>query len=176
MSSIQRRSRTIYIRKLTVEDGEELWTLRLRALTDNPEAFASTYEETLRRGKEQFIHRLLPKEDAFYLGAFEPDLVGMVYFRRDEGIKYQHKGYILSMYVRPESRGFGIGKALLQEVIIQAKRLSGLEQLLLSVVTTNDAARSLYRAMGFEVYGTILQAMKEGEQYWDEELMVLRLQ
>jgi ribosomal protein S18 acetylase RimI-like enzyme len=176
MSRIQGRRRTIHIRKLTVEDGEVLWTLRLRALKDNPEAFASTYEETLRRGKEQFIHRLLPKEGAFYLGAFEPDLVGMVYFRRDEGIKNQHKAYILSMYVRPESRGLGIGKALLQEVITQAKRLSGLEQLHLSVVTSNEAARSLYRAMGFEVCGTILQAMKAGEQYWDEELMVLRLQ
>jgi ribosomal protein S18 acetylase RimI-like enzyme len=119
---------------------------------------------------------LLPKEHAFYLGAFDSDLAGMVYFRRDEGIKNQHKGYILSMYVRPESRGLGIGKALLQEVITQERRLSGLEQLHLSVVTSNEAARSLYRAMGFQVCGTILQAMKEGEQYWDEELMVLRLQ
>ena len=56
-----------------------------------------------------------------------------------------------------------------------ANRLSGLEQLHLMVVTTNDAARSLYRSMGFEVYGTVLQAFKVDEQYWDEELMVLRL-
>ena len=81
----------------------------------------------------------------------------------------------MSMYVRPESRGLGLGKALLQEVITQANHLSGLEQLHLAVVTTNVAARSLYRAMGFKVYGTMLQAMKLDEQYWDEELMVLRL-
>ena len=43
------------------------------------------------------------------------------------------------------------------------------------VVTTNEAARSLYRSMGFEVYGTVQKAFKEGDQYWDEELMVLRL-
>ena len=111
------RRRAIFIRKLTVEDGEALWNLRLRALKDNPEAFAATYEETLRNGTEQFIQRMHPKEDAFYLGAFDPALVGMVYFRRDGGIKNQHKGHILSMYVRPESRGLGVGKALLQEVI-----------------------------------------------------------
>jgi len=149
--------------------------LRLRALKDNPEAFAATYEEALRNGKEQFIQRIHPKEDAFYLGAFESDLIGMVYFRRDEGSKNLHKGRVLGMYVQPESRGLGVGKALLQEVITQAQRLSGLEQLHLMVVTTNDAARSLYRSMGFEVYGTILQAFKADEQYWDEELMVLRL-
>jgi hypothetical protein len=74
-------------RKLTVEDGEALWSLRLRALKDNPEAFAATYKETLRNGKEHFIHRIHPEEDAFYLGAFEPGLVGMIYFRRDEGRK-----------------------------------------------------------------------------------------
>ena len=164
------------VRKLTEEDGEALWTLRLKALKDNPEAFAATYEETLRSGKERLIHRLRLDEEAFYLGAFESGLVGMLYFRRDEGGKNYHKGRILSMYVQPESRGLGVGKALLREVITQANSISGLEQLHLMVVTTNDAARSLYRSMGFEVYGTILQAMKVDEQYWDEELMVLRLQ
>lgn len=149
--------------------------MRLRALKDNPEAFASTYEETLSKGKEYFILRIHPKEDAFYLGAFEPDLAGMVYFRRDEGRKNLHKGRILGMYVQPESRGRGVGKALLQEVITQSNHLSGLEQLHLMVVTTNDAARALYLSMGFVVYGKVLQAFKEGEQYWDEEFMVLRL-
>ena len=160
------------VRKLTEEDGEALWTLRLKALKDNPEAFAATYEETLRNVEEYFIHRNRPKEDAFYLGAFESGLVGMLYFRRDEGGKNHHKGRILSMYVQPESRGLGVGKALLREVITQANSISGLEQLHLMVVTTNDAARSLYRSMGFEVYGTVLQAFKVDEQYWDEELMV----
>ena len=149
--------------------------MRLRALKDNPEAFAATYEEALRNGKEQFNQRIHPKEDAFYLGAFKPGLAGMVYFRRDEGRKNLHKGRILSMYVKPESRGLGVGKALLQKAITHANRLSGLEQLHLMVVTTNNAARSLYRSMGFEVYGTVPQAFKVDEQYWDEELMVLRL-
>jgi len=170
------RRRAIFIRKLTVEDGEALWKFRLRALKDNPEAFASTYEQTLRNGKEQFIQRMHPKEDAFYLGVFDPALIGMVYFRRDEGRKSHHKGYVLGMYVQPESRGLGVGKALLQEVITRSHHLSGLEQLHLMVVTTNEAARTLYRSMGFEVYGTLLQAFKLGEQYWDEELMVLRLE
>ena len=163
------------MRKLTVEDGEALWTLRLRALKDNPEAFAATHAETLRNGKEHFILRNRPKKDAFYLGAFESGLVGMVYFRRDEGSKNHHKGRILGMYVQPENRGLGLGKALLREVITQANSFTGLEQLHLMVVTTNDAARSLYRSLGFQVYGTMLQAMKVDEQYWDEELMVLRL-
>src|SRR5260221_12769664 len=101
--------------------------------------------------------------------------MGLIYSQQKEEPKNRHKGRILSMYVQPESRGQGLGKALLQEVIAQAKQLVGVEQLHLTVVTTNAAARSLYHSMGFEVYGTIQRALKMDEQYWDEEQMVLHL-
>ena len=111
----------------------------------------------------------------FYLGAFDETLIGMVGFYREEGIKDRHKGYVVSMYVLPEKRGYGMGKALMQELIAQAKQLAGLEQLQLAVVTTNRAACLLYRSLGFEVYGTEPRALKMGEHYWDEDLMVLGL-
>ncbi|GAC1393911.1 MAG: GNAT family N-acetyltransferase [Ktedonobacteraceae bacterium] len=168
----------MFVRTLTEADGDALWSLRLRALIDNPEAFATTYEETLIAGKERLVESLCQQE-AFYLGAFNPgpklDLIGVVYFRRDEGHKNRHKGRILGMYVRPESRGQGVGKVLLQEVITQTKQFVGVEQLHLMVVTSNTAARSLYRSLGFEVYGTMRRAMKMNEHYWDEEMMVRHL-
>jgi ribosomal protein S18 acetylase RimI-like enzyme len=165
----------MFVRKLTEEEGEALWTLRLRALTDNPEAFATTYEETLASGRERLVEGL-HQEEAFYVGAFEHGLIGMVFFRREEGCKNRHKGRILGMYVQPESRGQGVGKALLQEAITQARRLDGVEQLHLTVVTANAPALSLYHSMGFEVYGTIQRALKMDEQYWDEVQMALRWQ
>lgn len=165
------------IRKLAEDDIEALWSLRLRALRDNPEAFGSTYEETLQRGMESFRQRLRqPHAETFYLGAFEEEsLVGMVGFFRENGLKGQHKGYIISMYTAPEQRGRGVGKALVAEAIVQARAIPGIEQLHLAVVTTNTAARQLYQSLGFEVYGLEPRALKQGEQYWDEELMVLRL-
>ena len=165
------------IRKLTEEDIEALWSLRLRALRDSPEAFGSTYEETLQRGMESYRQRLRqPHAETFFIGAFEEgSLVGMVGFFREPGTKSQHKGYIISMFTAPEQRGKGVGKALVAEAIAQAQTISGLEQLLLAVVTTNTAASRLYRSLGFEVYGLEPHALKQGGQYWDEELMVLRL-
>ncbi len=165
------------IRKLTEDDLDSLWALRLRALKDNPEAFGSTYEETLARGDEWMRQRLRAKEDeTFYLGAFEESsLIGKVAFFREEGIKTRHKGYVISMFVASEGRGLGAGKALLQELIARARQIEGLEQLHLAVVTSNQVAYQLYRSLGFEVYGTEPRALKSGEQYWDEYLMVLRL-
>lgn len=164
-------------RKLTEEDIDQLWSIRLRSLQDNPEAFGSTYGETLERGKENMRQRLLkPHAETFYIGAFEDErLVGIVGFFRESGTKGQHKGYIISMYVAPEQRGRGIGKALVTEAIAQARTIPGLDQLLLAVVTTNTAARQLYRSLGFEAYGLEPRALKYGDQYWDEELMILRL-
>jgi len=165
------------IHKLKEEDIEALWNLRLRALKDNPEAFGSTYEETLQRGKESYQQRLRqPHTETFYIGAFDDgSLVGIVGYYREMGVKSQHFGYIVSMYVVPEQRGQGIGKALVAEAIAQARAIAGLEVLLLAVVTTNTAARRLYRSLGFEVYGVQPRALKQGEQYWDEELMILCL-
>jgi RimJ/RimL family protein N-acetyltransferase len=166
------------IRKLTEDDLDALWALRLRGLKDNPEAFGSTYEETLARGKESMQQRLRAEEnETFFLGAFEESrLIGKVAFFREEGTRSRHKGYVISMFVAPESRGLGAGKALVQALIARARQIEGLEQLHLAVVTTNQAAYQLYRSLGFEVYGTEPRALKAGEEYWDEYLMVLRLQ
>ncbi len=164
------------VRILTEDDLDALWPLRLRALKDNPEAFGSTYEETLARGNEWMRQRLRASEnETFYLGAFEKNLIGIVAFYREEASKTRHKGYVVSMYVAPESRGLGAGKALMQALIARARQIEGIEQLHLAVVTTNSVAYQLYRSLGFEVYGTEPRALKSGGEYWDEYLMVLRL-
>jgi ribosomal protein S18 acetylase RimI-like enzyme len=167
------------IRVLTEADASKLYELRLRALQESPEAFGSTYAETVLRGVESYRQRLLqPLTENFTLGAYSSSdtLVGMVAFFRETGEKDRHKGYIVSMYVEPESRGQGMGRALVGEAIAHARQVPDVVQLQLAVVTSNDAARHLYLSLGFVVYGLEPRALRLGEdQYWDEELMILRL-
>jgi ribosomal protein S18 acetylase RimI-like enzyme len=168
----------VVLRVLTEADAREAYELRLQALQESPEAFGSTYAETVRRGVDSYRQRMLrPPDETFTLGAFSSNtLVGMVAFFRDTGEKDRHKGYIVSMYVEPESRGQGIGRALVGEAIALARQVPDVVQLQLAVVTSNVAARHLYLSLGFAVYGLEPRALRLGEdQYWDEELMVLRL-
>ena len=77
------------------------------------------------------------------------------------------------MYVSPEKRGSGIGKALVVEAINKANDLEGVEQVYLTVVTTNQPAKKLYSSMGFKVFGTEKRALKLDDTYFDEDHMVL---
>ena len=61
------------------------------------------------------------------------------------------------------------------ETITRARRIAGLEQLLLTVILPNDAARRLYHAVGFVTFGIDERGLKLGDQYWDEEQMVFHL-
>lgn len=79
------------------------------------------------------------------------------------------------MYVAPDIRGQKVGQQLLA-VLIETAAVKGLEQLNLSVVTENESAKKLYDRMGFEVYGVEKQALKNHEQYWDQEHRMLVLE
>ncbi len=166
------------IRQLSEDDADEFRALRLGALRESPEAFGSSYEETAAQPAETLTRRLRSDPDApdnFFLGAFDPSMIGMIGFHRETRLKTRHKGSILSMYVAPEARGKGIGRALVEQAIARARRQAGLEQIILFAVSTNQAARALYAGCGFTVYGVEPRALKLGDRYFDEDMMILRL-
>jgi ribosomal protein S18 acetylase RimI-like enzyme len=164
------------IRTLEERDAEQYRRLRLRALREEPEAFGSSYEEQVDCSLAWFVERIRETETRFTLGAFEGEtLVGSVMFTRETGVKQRHRGVITGMYVAPEVRGRGFGRALLLSAIERGRALAGVEQIHLAVTTRNLAARALYVSVGFVVYGTEPHALKLGGEYLDEDLMVLWL-
>ncbi len=73
-------------------------------------------------------------------------------------------------------RGRGIGEALMKETIeLARKRMSGLEIIQLKAFAYNDRALELYKKLGFVVVGRVPRANKEGNQYYDDVLMVKTL-
>ena len=159
------------MRILTEVDTEAYWKLRLRALKEEPQSFGGSYEEAVKIPLAEITPKLKSSQDSFIVGAFCPYLVGLVGCYRRSGLKLQHKGNIWGMYVAPEFRGKGLGKALMEKLIAHASTLPHLESLLLSVVTTNKVAQDLYLSLGFTTYGIERKILKIADRYFDEELM-----
>jgi len=103
-------------------------------------------------------------------------MVGQAGFVRYEGRKECHKGTVWGVYVTAAARGQGVAKAMMTQLLDRVRGYSGLEQVALSVSIPQEAARRLYSALGFEVYGYEKHALKVDETYVDEEHRVLWLQ
>jgi len=165
------------IHQLHEHDAEVFRNLRLRALREHPEAFLASFEEERMKPVEQVAEKLrISTSENFDLGAFvEGQLVGIAHFARQEGVKVKHRAYIEAMYVVPERRGLGIGRALLEQLIAHARTLTGLEELGLWVIIGNERAQTLYEAVGFQTFCIEPRSIKVGERYYDGAGMLLRL-
>ena len=167
------------IRRLTATDAAAFQALRLRALRENPEAFGSTYADEVNRPVDAVAARLGadPTESVVLAAARAPGapLAGVVGCYREGGRKRRHVGVVWGMFVAPEARGRGLGRALLVALVAEARAWPGLEQLTLTVVPENAAARALYVRHGFRSVGLAARALRDEVRYYDLESLWLPL-
>lgn len=86
--------------------------------------------------------------------------------------KLSHQS-LFAIIVDEKHRGKGVGKKLLQSLIILAKE-KGVELLHLEVYEHNPAAH-LYRKLGFKEYGIQRHFIKDGGKYLAKIMMQMRL-
>ena len=168
------------IRKLTIEDAGVFRQIRIEMCSSHPEAFGQTPEEASAIPDEKLLEWISPSDvypEKFILAEFEGDrLLGTVAFRREDSSKERHRGWIWSVYVRPEARGKGVSKRLMQHLIAECRSMDGLELLALTVSLTQTSARTLYTSLGFITTGLVLHGYKLADgRYIDHEEMMLWL-
>jgi GNAT superfamily N-acetyltransferase len=140
----------VLVRETVPEDWRALRDIRLAALRDAPDAFASTHEEQAAFTEADWLRRI--SRGGTFL-AYLPEVrasepVGLAGgYQPAPGVTE-----LISMYVRPAARGRGVGEALIDAVIgwARAKRSASVH---LWVTETNKHARLLYERRGFTLTG-----------------------
>jgi len=133
-----------------VRAGPEDWAavrdIRLRALSDAPEAFASRLSDERDRPESVWRDRLSSSDASTFLALDDGDAVGLVTAYRDPD---EHtRAHLVSLWVSPDRRGHGVATAL-TEAVLRWAQLAEIRTVGLWVTETNDAARRLYERCGF---------------------------
>lgn len=174
---IPKNNNTVIVRYLRPEDASELLALRLQALDLSREAFGSSYLEEFGTTQDDISSMLGgDQNESFMLGAFKKgQLIGMVGVIRSQGIRFRHKADMWGLYVSPDWRKHGVGRLLLDEVLIRARTMTGVRALKLSVNADQPPAIKLYSSAGFHVNGIEREALYVHGKYHVGVHMELRL-
>ena len=162
------------IRRLTAADAPEYRALRLRSLREHPTAFTSGYEEDEKLPMEVTLQRLNSPTRRMW-GAFDGgQLRGTIGLDPETRAQARHKATVVGMYVAPEVAGRGMGRALLDALVADA-RASGFELLVLTVTEGNSSAIKLYERAGFKSFGVEPRAIKVAGRAYAKNHMYLHL-
>jgi ribosomal protein S18 acetylase RimI-like enzyme len=142
------------VRPLVEGEWATFREIRLRSLLESPEAFGSTYGEESAHGEASWrdwtAGRWRGGEAIVFVAERLDRPVGTA-----TGAAYEGEpgtAYVYAMWVAPDARGAGVGRALLDEIETWA-RDRGAQRLRLNVSETNEIARRFYEACSFHETG-----------------------
>lgn len=155
------------MRPLAAADVDAYRALRLQGLRDHPHAFGADGDEEARWPTDAWVARLQRRST---FGAFiDRALVGTAALAVEPGRKQAHRGSLVGMYVAPQARGAGVGRALVMAVLDLAR--GHVETVELSVAIANAPAIALYLACGFRPYAIDADAIRVNGVPVDDVLM-----
>ncbi len=143
------------LRRITLEDASRLRDVRLAALQDSPQAFASTYDLEAARPLVEWERRTsaaaVGGDQTIVLADDEQGrAVGMVGGFRPDPESGDRQLY--GLWVDPSRRATGLGSELVEAISSWAGEV-GARRLMLWVTETNLPAVALYERLGFERTG-----------------------
>lgn len=141
------------IRQATPEDLEDMWAIFQSVIaTGDALPFADGF------GREAFQSHWFGAQTS-YVACDNSKILGICKIGAnfpDLGSHVASATYVVS----PDAQGKGIGRALVEHSLVQARANGFMAMQFNYVVSTNRAAVELYRKMGFEIVGTLPKAFR----------------
>ncbi|MDH0664896.1 GNAT family N-acetyltransferase [Pseudomonas sp. GD03858] len=147
--------------------------LRLQALLDTPDAFGSTHAAEATRSDQAWQTRveaaLASANDQLWLAREGRTPCGLIWCRLsavEPGV-----AELYQMWVSPQARGRGAGRALLRAALAWAGERQARE-VSLGVTLADSPAMGLYRSVGFRAFGPP-GPLREGSTLQVQEMRLL---
>lgn len=161
------------VHSVTTSDWRAYRELRLRALRESQDAFASTYEYESAREEGEWEVRVSAMASSSSAQAFfasqHNEVCGLVWCK-SSGIEVDVVE-LFQMWVAPDVRGFGVGRALLERAVTWAIG-QGAQRVRLGVTLADSSAMRLYKASGFHPVG-IPEPLREGSALMSQSMELI---
>lgn len=141
------------VRPMAPSDWRRYREARLRALQNDPDDFGALYADVVDNPDEFWRARLSNLSSDHDLPLFAEvggEVVGLAWGRIER--TDLHRAHLFQMWVAPEHRGHGVGRALVDAIAAWSVS-RGARSLELSVTCGNTAALRLYESAGFQPVG-----------------------
>ena len=144
----------LQIRRATASDSESIWEI-FHAVV----AHGDTYTFDPEISREEALAYWSYPSNLVYVAGFEQKVVGTYILKVNQpalGSHVANAGFMVS----PDARGLGVGRAMGEHSLIEARRLGFRAMQINFVVSTNAPAIHLWQELGFQVVGTLPGAFR----------------
>ena len=158
------------VRRLQPDDADAYRALMLDAYARHPDAFTSSAAERAALPLSWWHGRLdaAPFATEIVFGALDGEggaLVGATGLSFEAREKARHKAQLFGMVVLASHRAHGVGAALVEAALAEARSRAGVRLVQLTVTQGNAGAERLYQRFGFVPFGVEPMAVAVGEGY-----------
>jgi len=140
---------SVTVCRLVADDWQTYRAIRLAMLLESPSAFGTTHDEAAGNDEQSWRQRLA--DNVVLLASVGPTPAGSAMYSVLRAIDSGDCS-LYGMWVDPRFRRSGVGRALIDAALAQA-RAAGRRRVLLHVVADNIEAARLYENAGFVATG-----------------------
>jgi L-amino acid N-acyltransferase YncA len=145
------------IRKAGPEDADDIWKIFHEVV-----ARGDTYTFAPETTREEALAIWMSPQAWAYVAIADAEVLGTYFMRRNQpglGSHVVNAGYM----VKSEARGHGVGRAMCEHSLVEARDLGFAAMQYNIVVSTNESAVALWKKMGFSIVGTLPRVFRHLE-------------
>jgi GNAT superfamily N-acetyltransferase len=156
------------IRQATAADSDAIWDI-FRSVVVSGDTYA--FDPGISR--DEALAYWLHPSNWRYVAEREGDIVGTYVLKANQPGLGSHVANAAFM-VSPRAQGFGVGRAMGEHSLSEARRLGFLAMQFNFVVSTNEIAVRLWQQLGFTIVGTLPGVFRHSQKGFVDAYVMFR--